>query len=168
MTGLGMMIQLRRKAPTVLSDGSSFRRRDRRLQRRDGDALERRPHRRQQRHAQRHLAWLLQARRQGEDPLDLRCDASMVVTLPRPRATVEVGPPVQRPPDPDPTFAKFFVNVRVRRGTTTIDQLNADTLDLTLMPDRKPIPLTDAQILAQTTEECHRRTKHPPRPAPAP
>ena len=74
----------------------------------------------------------------GKTPIDVRSDREMRIDLPRPRPPVLVGPPdLNRPPDP--TFVKFKTNVRVIRGTDKADQLNCDTLDLTLRPDvRKP------------------------------
>jgi hypothetical protein len=72
----------------------------------------------------------------GQTPLDLRSDGEMKIDLPRPHPFVLIGPPdLDRAPDP--TFVKFQTNVRVLRGTVTPDQLNSDTLDLTLMPGPK-------------------------------
>ncbi len=69
----------------------------------------------------------------GNTPLKLTCDGQMTIVMPRPRPFVETGPPdLNR--EPDPTLAYFQTNVQVVRGTTTPDQLNCDTLDLTLMP----------------------------------
>jgi hypothetical protein len=77
----------------------------------------------------------------GKTPLDLRCQNEMRIDFPKARAPVWIGPPdLDRPPDP--TFAKFRTNVRVLRGTEKLDQLNCDTLDLTLMPNPKP-PVSD-------------------------
>jgi hypothetical protein len=79
----------------------------------------------------------------GKTPLDLRCDREARFDLPRPRPPVLVGPPdLTRPPDP--TFAKFKTNVRVIRGSDKTEQLNCDTLDLTLMPEPKPEGTPDA------------------------
>jgi hypothetical protein len=70
----------------------------------------------------------------GKTPIDVRSDLSMHIILPKPRPTDVVGPPnLNRPPDP--TFVKFKTNVRVIRGTDKTEQLNCDTLDLTMMPD---------------------------------
>ena len=73
----------------------------------------------------------------GKTPLDLRCDREMRIDFPRARTPVAVGPEdLERAPDP--TYAKFKTNVRVERGTEKLDRLNCDTLDLTLMPNPRP------------------------------
>ena len=73
----------------------------------------------------------------GKTPLDVRSDREMRIDLPRPHPPVLVGPPyLDRPADP--TLVKFRTNVRVIRGTDKTDQLNCDTLDLTLMPPPRP------------------------------
>ncbi len=72
----------------------------------------------------------------GKTPIDVRSDLSMHIILPKPRPQDIVGPPnLNRPPDP--TFVKFKTNVVVIRGTDKTEQLNCDTLDLTMMPDPK-------------------------------
>ena len=65
-------------------------------------------------------------------------DGPLLMILPKTRAPVVVGPPDPFR-EPDPTYARFERNVKVVRGTSTPDQLNCDTLDLTLRPDKKPI-----------------------------
>ena len=85
----------------------------------------------------------------GKVPIDVRSDREMRVDLPRPRPEV-VGPPnLDRPPDP--TLVKFKTNVRVIRGTDKSDQLNCDTLDLTLLPDprRRVVVVETAPALAE-------------------
>lgn len=71
-------------------------------------------------------------------PLDLRCDGPMQVDLPKPHLPVKVGPPAP----PGPTLVYFTRNVVVRRGKLSElpDQLDTDTLDLTLVPAEKPAP----------------------------
>lgn len=80
-------------------------------------------------------------------PLDLQCDGPMIVEMPSPPPPVEVGPPAPAAP----TFVEFQRNVVVRRGKLSVDpdQLNCDTLHLTLMPgetkhheEAKPAPTT--------------------------
>src|SRR5262249_18167698 len=68
-------------------------------------------------------------------PVDLRCAGPMQIDLPRPRLPVRVGPP----PPPDPTFARFKLNVVVLQAkpNQTPDQLNCDELKLTLLPGKK-------------------------------
>jgi len=74
----------------------------------------------------------------GKTPLDLTSDGEMRIDFPRPHPVVVIGPPdLER--EPEPTLAKFQRNVKVVRGLFTPDQLNCDTLDLTLMPDRKAV-----------------------------
>lgn len=65
-------------------------------------------------------------------PLDLQCDGPMIVEMPASPPEVEVGPPEP----PAPTFVEFQRNVVVRRGKLSVDpdQLNCDTLHLTLLP----------------------------------
>jgi len=75
----------------------------------------------------------------GRTPLHLTADGEMLLILPKPRAVVEVGPPDPFR-EPEPTLARFQRNVKVVRGVTNFDQLNSDTLDLTLMPDKKVEP----------------------------
>ncbi len=71
-------------------------------------------------------------------PLDLRCDGPMQVDLPKPHLPVKVGPPAP----PGPTLVNFTRNVVVRRGKLSElpDQLDTDTLDLTLVQAEKPAP----------------------------
>ncbi len=79
----------------------------------------------------------------GKTPLDVRSDREMRIDLPPSRAPIVVGPTdleLDRPPVP--TFVKFRTNVRVIRGTDKADQLNCDTLDLTMMPPPRP-PLAE-------------------------
>jgi hypothetical protein len=83
----------------------------------------------------------------GQTPLDCRSDGKMLITLPRPRPVVLVGPPdLNRPPDP--TLVHFETNVRVLRGTDALDQLNSDTLDLTLTPNPKPADAPTIDVAA--------------------
>jgi hypothetical protein len=73
-------------------------------------------------------------------PVDLRCAGPMQIDLPKPRLPVRVGPPAP----PEPTFARFSINVVVLQGkpTQVPDQLNCDHLKLTLLPGKKaPAPL---------------------------
>ena len=68
----------------------------------------------------------------GKTPIDVRSDREMRIDLPRPRAkSLDDKSP------PDPTLVKFRTNVRVIRGTDKSDQLNCDTLDLTFLPETK-------------------------------
>ncbi len=135
VTGFGLMIQLRRKAPPLPgsppSGGSGF----------DAETmfLYKNPHIIANNVGSSGiLPGQSKPDAQGKTPFDLTADGEMRVDLPRPRPEVEVGPPdLNRPPDP--TYAHFQRNVQVIRGTTTKDQLNSDTLDVTLMPDRKVV-----------------------------
>jgi hypothetical protein len=73
----------------------------------------------------------------GKAPIDLRCDRTMEIDLPPPHPPLLIGPPdLNR--KPEPTFAHFKTNVRVIRGTDKSDTLTCDTLDLTLMPRPRP------------------------------
>ncbi len=72
-------------------------------------------------------------------PLDVQCQGPLVVELPRKTSTPLVGPPEP----PLPTGVEFRGNVVVRRGKLTElpDQIDCDTLHLTLLPaEPKPIP----------------------------
>ena len=83
----------------------------------------------------------------GQTPLDLRADGEMRIDLPRPHPVVLIGPPdLNRAPDP--TLVKFMTNVRVTRGTDKLDQMNSDFLDLTLMPGGKPDARPTAEVAA--------------------
>ncbi len=133
VTGFGLLIQLRRKAPSAPgqapSGGSGF----------DAETmfLHKNPHIIAKDGSPGNiLPGQSRPDAKGKTPFDLTADGEMRIDLPRPRPVVEVGPPdLNRAPDP--TFAHFRRNVQVIRGTTTPDQLNCDTLDVTLMPDRK-------------------------------
>ena len=96
----------------------------------------------------------------GQTPLDLRSDGEMKIDLPRlARPVVLIGPPdLDRAPDP--TLVKFQTNVRVLRGTVTPDQLNSDTLDLTLMPGPKA---AEAPAVAESDDDVTDATPRPPR-----
>jgi hypothetical protein len=76
----------------------------------------------------------------GRTPLVLTCDGVWDMELPGPK------PDLPGPPNPfrkpDPTIAKFHVNVKVVRGTAKKDQLDCDTLRLVFEP--KPKVATDA------------------------
>ncbi len=88
---------------------------------------------------------------QGRTPLRATADGEMRIDLPRPHPVVEVGPPdLNRAPDP--TFVRFQRNVRVVRGTTTPDQLNSDTLDLTFLPEPKA-PVAPGAVAAPTPDK---------------
>ena len=78
-------------------------------------------------------------------PLDLQCDGPMIVEMPSPPPPVEVGPPAPAAP----TFVEFQRNVVVRRGKLSVDpdQLNCDTLHLTLLPG-EPKPTDEAKSSA--------------------
>ena len=98
----------------------------------------------------------------GQTPLDLRADGEMRIDLPRPRPVVLVGPPdLDRRARPDlrpgsgPTSGSSG-------GPTTPDQLNSDTLDLTLMPGPKPAEPADGRRRRRPT------ARPPPRPRPPP
>jgi hypothetical protein len=71
-------------------------------------------------------------------PLNIQCDGPMQIDLPNAPMPVKVGPPAPTPP----TLVRYNRNVVVRRGKLSElpDQLNCDTLDLTLMPNEKPAP----------------------------
>ncbi|MDR3623403.1 MAG: hypothetical protein P4L85_28985 [Paludisphaera borealis] len=78
-------------------------------------------------------------------PLNIQCDGPMQIDLPNPPLPEKVGPP----PPPAPTLVRFNRNVVVKRGKLTElpDQLNCDTLDLTLLPGEKPAAKPeDAQL----------------------
>ncbi len=70
-------------------------------------------------------------------PLDVRSDGPMRVDMPPATAQVAVGPPEA----PAPTLVRFERNVVVLRGRLDDrpDQLNCDTLRLTLVPAEKPL-----------------------------
>src|SRR5690606_2951925 len=78
-------------------------------------------------------------------PLDLQCDGPMIVEMPSPPPPVEVGPPAPAAP----TFVEFQRNVVVRRGKLSVDpdQLNCDTLHLTLLPG-EPKPTDETKSSA--------------------
>lgn len=80
-------------------------------------------------------------------PLDVQCQGPLVVELPRKTSSPPVGPP-----EPAlPTGVEFRGNVVVRRGKLTElpDQIDCDTLHLTLLPaDPKPTP-DEAEAVAE-------------------
>ena len=149
LTGLGMMIQLRRKepgpdAPPGASGPSGFDAetayvyKDVHIVVNDvrADGV---------------LPGSAKAEKTGKTPIDVRSDREMRIDLPKPRPVL-VGPPDPNRP-PDPTLVKFRTNVRVIRGTDKADQLNCDTLDLTLLPDPKKLDSTEdgAALVASVT-----------------
>jgi hypothetical protein len=81
-------------------------------------------------------------------PLDLRCEGPMQIDFPRPHLPVRVGPPAP----PGPTLVHFTRNVVARRGKLTElpDQLDADNLDLTLIPAEKTAKARSSQSSAAT------------------
>ncbi|WP_435017433.1 hypothetical protein TA3x_005039 [Tundrisphaera sp. TA3] len=127
-TGKGLLIQLRRKPPGIGGGGmsgfeaeSAYLRKKVHLASKDVGATNVLPGKSKQNDA-------------GQVPLKLWCDGEMEILLPPNRPPVAIGPP-----NPvEPTLAKFQVNVRVVRGTHTPDQLNCDSLLLTLVPTPKP------------------------------
>jgi hypothetical protein len=89
----------------------------------------------------------------GSTPIDVRSDNELEIILPPPRPQVAIGPPYYNRP-PDPTFVKFRTNVQVIRGTDKTEQLNCDTLDLTLLPDpKKPEELEDDDTMTVVASE---------------
>jgi hypothetical protein len=132
LTGIGMMIQLRRKggSPETGGGASGFEAetadvwKDVHLVVNDvtSDGV---------------LPGKSKPEKSGKTPVQVWSDRAMHVDLPKPRSPEFVGPPDPNAP-PEPTFVKFKTNVRVIRGTDKTDQLNSDTLDLTLKPDPKP------------------------------
>ena len=66
----------------------------------------------------------------------MRCDSEMRVDIPKPEVPVAMGPPER----PAPTLVQFERNVVLLRGPIggQRDQLNCDTLKLTLIPGEKP------------------------------
>ncbi|WP_337177499.1 hypothetical protein [Paludisphaera sp.] len=81
-------------------------------------------------------------------PLDVQCQGPLVVELPRKPSTPDVGPPEP----PLPTGVEFRGNVVVRRGKLDElpDQIDCDTLHLTLLPGepRPPAPTADGALAA--------------------
>ncbi len=134
MTGLGMMIQLRRKVPTPgepPSPGGVGFDAESALFRKDVHIVVKNVG------PTGILPGTDKPEKSGQKPIDLRSDSRMLITLPRPRPVVLIGPPdLNR--EPDPTLAHFETNIRVLQGTVTPDQLNSDTLDLTFVPGPKP------------------------------
>jgi hypothetical protein len=151
LTGLGMMIQLRRKltfidpnAPPVGGGGGSF----------DAETI----------YVYKDVHIVSRDVGQngilpgpgkpeptGKTPFDLRCDRTMRIDLPPPHPPVLIGPPdLNR--KPEPTFAYFKVNVRVIRGTDKSDELNCDTLDVTLMPRPRPPEAEPTDELDESVE----------------
>lgn len=84
-------------------------------------------------------------------PLDVQCQGPLVVELPRKPSTPLVGPPEP----PLPTGVEFRGNVVVRRGKLTElpDQIDCDTLHLTLLPGepRPPARADDGDPAAVAT-----------------
>jgi len=76
-------------------------------------------------------------------PLDVQCQGPLVVELPRKPSTPAVGPPEP----PLPTTVEFRGNVVVRRGKLAElpDQIDCDTLHLTLLPGEPKAPAADAE-----------------------
>ena len=161
LTGIGMMIQLRRKVVVTESGGTS-----------SGSGFETET---AFVYKDVHivvnnvgsngiLPGTAKPEKTGKTPLDLRCDREMRIDFPKARAPLWIGPPdLDR--SPDPTFAKFKTNVRVLRGTDKTDQLNCDTLDLTLMPNPKP-PVTEEDGAPTRTASARVRWSRLSRPRP--
>ncbi|WP_165071180.1 hypothetical protein [Paludisphaera rhizosphaerae] len=90
-------------------------------------------------------------------PLDVRCQGPLVIDLPRNPSNPVVGPPQP----PRPTFVEYRNVVVVRRGKVTEipDQIDCDTLHLTLLPgDEKPKPAEakeekDAKVQVAVADE---------------
>jgi len=97
-------------------------------------------------------------------PLDLQCDGPMTVELPSPPPPVEVGPPAPAAP----TFVEFQRNVVVRRGKLSVDpdQLNCDTLHLTLLPG-EPKPDKPGDEAERALELAEAKAEAEPGAAPA-
>ena len=68
-------------------------------------------------------------------PMEVWCDSTMRVDMPKPQTPVLIGPPEP----PAPTLVKFERNVVVLRGPVDSlrDQLTCDTLKLTMVPGEK-------------------------------
>jgi hypothetical protein len=95
---------------------------------------------------------------------DLRCDGPAQFNLPQPR------PPGAPEGPPQPVIAQFFRNVVVRQGPLVTtpdagmtlgsaaappDQLNADQLELTLVPADRPAPVAaQAKAVASAADEA--------------
>jgi hypothetical protein len=94
---------------------------------------------------------------QGGEPRpgDLRCAGPARFDLPKPA-------PKGQPSEPQPTLAKFSLNVRLRQGTADhLDQLDCDTLDLTLYPAEKVAKKPEEQTQAgapNTTEKVAQKS----------
>ncbi len=89
-------------------------------------------------------------------PLDVQCQGPLVVELPRKPETPRVGPPEP----PRPTAVEFRANVVVRRGKLDElpDQIDCDTLHLTLLPAESKAPVettvvAEAEPPAETEAE---------------
>jgi hypothetical protein len=79
-------------------------------------------------------------------PGELTCDGPARFDLPKP-----LPPAEKAKAPPQPTFAQFYRNVRVRQGSEgQVDQLDGDYLHLTLLPAEKPKP---AEGAAPTQED---------------
>ncbi len=98
-------------------------------------------------------------------PLDVRSEATMRVDMPKPQTPVEVGPPER----PGPTLVQFERNVVVLRGPigSKRDQLNCDTLKLTMVPGEKPMPTAAVENSAQAQDATGTRSPAASKSGPA-
>ncbi len=131
LTGLGMMIQLRRKVGAPAEGGGMGFDAETAYVYKDVNLVVKNVG------SSGILTGTPRPEKGGQTPLRVQSDNELRIDLPRPHPVVAVGPPdLLR--QPDPTLARFKTNVRVLQGTVAPDMLNCDTLDLTLMPVPKP------------------------------
>ena len=93
-------------------------------------------------------------------PLNIQCDGPMQIDLPNAPMPVKVGPPAPAAP----TLVRYHRNVVVRRGKLSElpDQLNCDTLDLTLLPTEKPPAKPKTDVLAKSAAPNPATATEPP------
>ena len=85
-------------------------------------------------------------------PMEVWCDSTMRVDMPKPQTPVLVGPPEP----PAPTLVEFERNVVVLRGPVDSlrDQLTCDTLKLTMVPgDKTPKSGTESKTQSPSQSE---------------
>ncbi len=72
-------------------------------------------------------------------PGEIVCDDDLLVELPPPLPPPTDGWRPSAPANPEPTFATFFTNVRIRQGDAqNPEQIDCDRLHLTLVPAERP------------------------------
>jgi hypothetical protein len=90
-------------------------------------------------------------------PMDVWCDSTMRVDMPKPQTPVLVGPPEP----PAPTLVGFERNVVVLRGPVDSlrDQLTCDTLKLTMVPgDKAPKSGTESKTQSESRSSAEPNT----------